>query len=235
MKIFRINKYYKKLIKYDIKIIKNIKSLDLNKNFVLSALNLAFLGSLVKKELKLYNELIHWPDGKYSLNFTKNLKKIPGRDLINKINLKGNINRIVVVGDLPDVAKKFIEKKFHRKVINYKVPYGNIKEITNNLKIKLKKKDLCFTTLPTPKQERVAEYIVSKNKKFKIICIGGSINIASGIEKAVPKLFNKFEFLWRLQYDSSRRLKRLFISFFNYLYGKYILKDFHNLICINIK
>jgi UDP-N-acetyl-D-mannosaminuronic acid transferase (WecB/TagA/CpsF family) len=52
------------------------------------------------------------------------------------------------------------------------------------------KTDLLFITLPTPNQEQLAEQIVLKNKKFKIICIGGSINIASGIETAVPNFFN---------------------------------------------
>ena len=37
--------------------------------------------------------------------------------------------------------------------------------------------------MPTPKQEQLAEYLTKKNKHYKIICIGGSINIVSGLEK----------------------------------------------------
>ena len=58
-----------------------------------------------------------------------------------------------------------------------------------------------------------------------MICIGGSINIASGEEKEVPLFFSKFEFLWRLRYDSLRRLKRLFDTFLSYLIASLITKN----------
>ena len=44
-------------------------------------------------------------------------------------------------------------------------------------------------TLPTPKQEQLSEHLIKINKYYKIICIGGSINIVSGLEKEVPKAF----------------------------------------------
>jgi exopolysaccharide biosynthesis WecB/TagA/CpsF family protein len=228
-KLFKIDKYYKKLIKYDFNIISNPKKIDFNKNFVLSAINLAFLGSLVKKEIKLNKNSIYWPDGKYSLNFLKTAKKIPGRDLIKKIKLKNNIKKLVVVGDLPELSRKFLEKKFSKKIIQYDVPYGNIKKIIKSVEIKLKKHDLCLITLPTPKQEIIAEKIQMQNKNFKIICIGGSVNMASGMERPVPNFFYNFEFLWRLQYDTLRRAKRLISSFYYYLYGQFILRSFINM------
>jgi glycosyltransferase len=228
-KLFKIDKYYKKLLKYDFKIISNAQKIDFNKNFVLSALNLAFLGSFVRKEIKLNNTLIYWPDGKYSLNFLKGAKKIPGRDLLKKIKLKNNIKKLVVVGDLPELSRKFLEKKFSKKIIQYDVPYGNIKKIIKLVEIKLKKNDLCLITLPTPKQEIIAEKIRMQNKNYKIICIGGSVNMASGIERPVPNFFYNLEFLWRLQYDPLRRAKRLIFSFFYYLYGQFILRSFVNM------
>ena len=86
----------------------------------------------------------------------------------------------------------------------------------------MKKSEIVFITLPTPKQEQLAFKLAKKNKKFKIICIGGSIAIASGEEKQVPKILENFEFLWRLKNDFFRRIFRLFESFYFYLKGNYI-------------
>jgi UDP-N-acetyl-D-mannosaminuronic acid transferase (WecB/TagA/CpsF family) len=60
-----------------------------------------------------------------------------------------------------------------------------------------------------------------KNSNYKIICIGGSLNIASGEEKATPDLMYKYnlEFLWRLKFDSFRRIKRLFVTFVYFILG----------------
>jgi UDP-N-acetyl-D-mannosaminuronic acid transferase (WecB/TagA/CpsF family) len=69
---------------------------------------------------------------------------------------------------------------------------------------------------------------MSKNKNYKIICIGGSLNIVSGLEKEVPTYFTKYEYIWRLRYDTKRRAIRLIVTFFNYLLGKYILKTYVN-------
>ena len=57
----------------------------------------------------------------------------------------------------------------------------------------------------------------TQNKHYKIICIGGSIGIVSGDEKEVPKYLYYFEFLWRLRYETKRRLNRLFITFYQYI------------------
>ena len=101
------------------------------------------------------------------------------------------------------------------------------------IKIKLNKNEIVFITLPTPKQEELAYSLAKKNLYFKIICIGGSIAIASGEEKQVPKILQNYEFLWRLKNDFFRRIIRLFESFYYYikgdfkenLYNKTIFKD----------
>ena len=103
-----------------------------------------------------------------------------------------------------------------------------MKKITKNLKYKIDKNELIFITLPTPKQEQVARFLKNKNIYFKIICIGGSINIASGDEKEVPRFISKLEFLWRLRYDSIRRLNRLIYTFSHYLIATFITKKFKN-------
>ena len=87
---------------------------------------------------------------------------------------------------------------------------------------------MIFITLPTPKQEQVAKYLKERNLYFKIICIGGSINIASGEEKEVPKYLSKLEFLWRLRYDTFRRISRLINTLAYYLLAILITKKFKN-------
>ena len=99
----------------------------------------------------------------------------------------------------------------------------------NIFSILLKKYEIIMITLPTPKQEQLAEHLISCNKNYKIICIGGSINIASGIEEPVPSLLYQLEFLWRLRYEPRRRLIRLISTFINYLIGKFIYKSFKDL------
>ena len=49
---------------------------------------------------------------------------------------------------------------------------------------------------------------------MKIICIGGGLALASGSEKVCPKFMYLMglEFLWRLQFETVRRLIRLLIS-----------------------
>lgn len=225
----KISDYYKNLIYYDFKILKNIKSLDFKNNFVLSALNLAFLGSYSSGKVKVYKDLIHWPDGLFARKFDKSLQKIPGRQLLNKIKIPKNIKRIIVLGNLPLRSLEFLKEKFKKKILNFYLPYGDINNIVKKISYKIKKNEIIMITLPTPKQEQLAEYLISYNKNYKIICIGGSINIASGIEEAVPNSLYSLEFVWRLKYETRRRLIRLINTFTNYLIGRFIYKSFKDL------
>ena len=62
------------------------------------------------------------------------------------------------------------------------------------------------------------------------MCIGGGLAIAAGDENVVPKFFDYLglEWLWRLRYETNRRLKRLILSatyMIKYLlFGRYIRK-----------
>ena len=91
------------------------------------------------------------------------------------------------------------------------------------------KNTLILLTLPTPKQEIIAERIAKNNSQYKIICIGGAINIASGQIPAVPVQFEQYEYIWRLRNDTFRRLKRVIMSFFYFQKGL-INKKFDNII-----
>jgi hypothetical protein len=237
-KIFQLFFFKKKKLNQTFKIIKKniykdifdkifyitINPEKLNKdNYILSAMNLAFLGSYYNNEIKLSTNLVNWPDGLFAKTLDQNIKKIPGRDLINKLEIPKKISSIKVFGNLSTVSYLFLKKRFKKKIINIKLPYGNISELTKK-NYEIKKNELIFITLPTPKQEQFAEHLTKKNKYYKIICIGGSIAISSGEEKSVPRKLYYLEFLWRLRYDTIRRVSRLITTFIYFAYGRFVLK-----------
>ena len=156
-------------------------------------------------------------------------EKIPGREILKSLKLSKNIAKITVIGNLSNNGKLYLNKIFNKEVKNVILPYGSIHKILKKFKYKTSKNELIFTTLPTPKQEILADYISKNNKHFKIICIGGSISIACGDEMTVPKTIENFEFIWRLRYETNRRLYRLIYTFVFYLIGKYINKSLNNL------
>jgi len=208
----------------EIKIVKDLKNI-INKNFVLSGLNLSFLGSYAENKVKIYKELYHWPDGSFAY-YSYKLKKIAGRDLLKNIKLPKIIQKIVVVGNLTDKSKKYLFSKFKLPIVHIDLPYGDVNKIIQSLKVINLKNKLTFITLPTPKQEIVAEHLSKINKFYKIICIGGSIAMASGDERPVPKLLYKFEFLWRLQFETKRRIKRLTATFYYFLKERFTNNKF---------
>lgn len=229
VKNFIVNKNYENLIHYHFKIIKKIKSLQLNENFVLSALNLAFLGSYMNGDVKIYKSLIHWPDGIFIRNIKIDVRKIPGREILKQLKIPNNIKTITILGNLPLISKEYLENRYNKKINHLELPYGTIEHIIKKFHYKIKKNEIIMITLPTPKQEQLSEYLVKNNKYFKIICIGGSINIVSGLEKEVPKFLYPLEFIWRLRYETFRRFSRLIKSYINYVVGKYFRKKLINL------
>lgn len=186
------------------------------KKFILSALNIAYIGSLMQRKISLQKNLFFWPDG-ISVNFFQKkikVKKIPGRQLIENLVLPNYINDIVIIGNLSKLSKTYLSEKFiNKKIIHIKVPYSSPYNLYN-LMPKFRPNQLILLTISTPKQELLAELIYENNKFCKIICIGGALEMLSGNEKKVPDFLyeNNLEFLWRLRYDTIRRLKRLFVS-----------------------
>ena len=58
------------------------------------------------------------------------------------------------------------KKKLKIKYVNHKLPYGSLKNIIKSTKkLKFYKNDLIILTLPTPKQELLANFLI---KKFSI-------------------------------------------------------------------
>ena len=197
------------------------------KNFILSGLNMAFLGSFVQQKLFLHQNLIHWIDGYLgSLLINQKYKKIAGRNLIRNLKIPLFIKRVIFVGNISKQGLKMLEKILLKKILNVKVPYAEPYEIYKQLPI-LKKNDLVFLLFSTPKQEQVAQYLLQFNIYCKIICIGGAVNILTKQEIEVPQLFDKInlEWLWRLHKDSLRRFIRLLESAFFYNIYKFHVKS----------
>lgn len=224
MKIFQTFFDKDDLYKNNFNLINNFKNIPFKKSFILSAMNLAYMGYYSAKKIYTHKNLYHWVDGIWAEEYS-NLKKKPGRELIKKLIIPKEIKTIYIIGNISQKSKKYLIKKTQRKIINQQLPYAHI-DALKKIKIKLPNKSLTFITLPTPKQEQIAHNLTKNNKEYKIICIGASIAIASGEEKQVPKIIKKMEYLWRLRSDTIRRLLRIFETIYYYLKGRYILKTF---------
>ena len=155
-----------------------------------------------------------WPDGYLPLFISekyKNIKKLAGRNLLRVMSLPSNIKTIHVCGNLTNTQKKYLINKFKIKVLFTKIPYGSTFKLIKYFP-KFKRNVLYIFTLPTPKQEELAEIISTKNKYYKIILIGGALNILTGVEKEVPRKFEYLESIWRLRFDTYHRLSRFIIT-----------------------
>lgn len=198
------------------KIISNVNSIIHKKKFILSGLNLAYLGYFGSGELTLNHDLYHWPDGIWSKKHI-NLDKKPGRKILDELILPKNFDSITVIGNMKYQSKKYLMKRFNLKIHHIKLPYLSIEKlIRKKINIKNSSKTLILITLPTPKQEQFANFLSKKLKSFKIICIGASLSIVSGEEKQVPKFMGDYEFIWRLRTDTIRRLMRLLTTLYYY-------------------
>ena len=202
----------KQLFINNFNIIDDVKKIPLQKNFILSGMNLAFLGYYASGKVYPFKDLYHWPDGVFIQKFI-DIKKIPGREIIKKLQIPSSIKRILILGDASEASIKYLKNKFKLSIKNIALPYGSI-DIIKKKKIKLSNNTLVFITLPTPKQEQFAYELCKYNDNYKIICIGASLAIASGEEKTVPLILSKYEFLWRLRSETFRRTKRLLETYY---------------------
>lgn len=207
-----------------IKLIKNASEIPFDRNFSLSGLNLAFLGYVKSGIIKLHSHLINWPDGIFKSRFYGfATPKVSGLNMLKNLKVPDTIENVYVLGVLTARSKNFLSKKLlNSKLIHIDLPYDKIENIYKFCPKNFTNKDLIICTLPTPKQEQLSELIIKNNKFFKIICIGGAVAMASGEEKSVPAILDRFnlEFLWRLRTDTKRRVVRLFYSLFLYISGE---------------
>ncbi len=222
-KIVRLSNYHKEL--NSASKVKFLKPRDINNvsGKIISALNLAFISYNYKLNLITQNYLF-WPDGIFSRQVGI-VKKIPGRlyfkEIINELNFKKkNKRKIFIIGNLPKKSKSWINKNLSAPYKHKKLSYGDINDLKKEvLKIKFSNYAFIILTLPTPKQEIIANIIIAKYPEVNVLCIGGSINILSGHEEKAPSFFYNLnlEWLWRLRFDTKRRIFRLFESGILYL------------------
>ena len=223
--------YYKlKFSNIEVRLIKDFKKFHWNQGYILSALNLASLSFLYKKDIIISKKIYFWGDGIFHKLMIGGSKKTAGRDLIKIINPSKEVNTLHVIGNLTQKTKEYLQFNFSNlKLKHTGLPYGNVQEIYKKLPI-VQTTEIIFLTLPTPKQEQIANYLHAANNNLKIVCIGGGLAIAAGDETEVPKIFDYFglEWLWRLRYETKRRLNRLIVSafyMFKYLlYGRFVKK-----------
>ena len=210
-------------LKESITYLTDTKQIPFNNNFIISAFNLAFCGAFEKNDIKLNKNFYVWPDGYYFNKISNlNVEKLPGRKLLANLNIPEFIDEIVVLGNLSTNGKKYLNENFKRKIEHINLPYGDLDDFKKFVP-KLSNNQLCIITIPTPKQEILAEFIRSTQSNFKILCLGAAINMASGDEKPLPEFLEKIfiaETIWRLQFETFRRVNRLISSFSSYLRGK---------------
>ena len=79
-------------------IVSTKNNIPYKKNFILSGLNMAFLGSYVQQKLFLHQNLIHWIDGYLgSFLINRKYKKVAGRNLVRNLKIPPFIKRVIFV------------------------------------------------------------------------------------------------------------------------------------------
>jgi len=211
-----------------LKVITSPLHINYEKNFIISAFNLAFLGYYSKGDIHVNKNLYLWPDGYFRKRFlSSKINKFPGRFLLKNLYLNNtSIKKVIVIGNLSNNSKTFLEKLLNIEVLHVQLPIGNLEDFKKYIPV-FKKDQICIITLPTPKQEILANYISENQNFFRIFCFGAAIAMASGDEKSLPdKYLNLFfaEALWRLQFEPTRRIKRLIETFIYYFKGELVGK-----------
>jgi UDP-N-acetyl-D-mannosaminuronic acid transferase (WecB/TagA/CpsF family) len=159
----------------------------------------------------------------------KNIRKVAGRNLVRNLKLKREIKHIHILGNLEQEQKKYLNKLTGKKIYFTKLPFENVENLAK-ICGSLKKGVLYIVTLPTPKQEQLAEILSIKNNHYKILLLGGAINILTGYEKEVPEKIRYFEFIWRLRFETLKRLKRLLFTSVSFLYHYLFDKKYRKLL-----
>ena len=226
------NKFLNLFIEKKYKFINNVNELLKEKNFVLSAFNMAFL-SFVHNKIPLNRKFLYlWPDGILS-KFLINLNKIPGRKVLTRLRSNFRFKNVYLISSKNSKNIRYIRTKFKNKKFYFvEAPYGDPNHIFKVITKKIgnvEPDSLLLLGLPTPKQEIIAAKLSNMFQNMKIICLGGAINYNSKDTKVPPKIFeNYFESLWRLQNDTFRRSLRLFYSLIIFI-KRFLFSELKNL------
>ena len=215
LSLFWILKKYKSIFtnfdNLDLKIIKNINKIFKNNFVILSALNLASLAFLNYHYLNT-KYFFFWVDGYIGKKISR-FKKIPGREIIQKLKIPRSIKTIYLCGNNSTNQKIYLKNKFKRKIYLKKLPFFKKLSDVHKINLIFNSNSVIILNISSPKQELVALRILTlnQNKKIYIICIGGAVSMLSGEESISPSFLNELnlEWLWRLKNNTLFRLKRL--------------------------
>jgi hypothetical protein len=225
-----LNRYLEDKIIYkenfNIRLITSCNLYNLNNNFILSGLNLAFIGTFAQKQLFIHKNMYHWPDGLFQKRFfNTKVNKISGRSLLRQLVIPRIVKKIYILGNASKKQINYLVSRFNKPVEHIPLPFSDSAYdifLTKKIHKSFKETDLIFITLPTPKQENLAN-LLSQCKNYKIICIGGALSMIVGDEKPIPLYLENVlgaEAIWRLKNDTYRRSMRLFSTLIYYLVGE---------------
>ena len=91
-------------------LIDKLNKIPFKKNFILSAMNLAFLGYFIKKEVTFHKNQYHWLDGIWAKRYI-DIKKKPGRELVEKLKIPPGIQYIHIIGNVTKKTSEYLKKK----------------------------------------------------------------------------------------------------------------------------
>ena len=130
-------------------LIDKLNKIPFKKNFILSAMNLAFLGYFIKKEVTFHKNQYHWLDGIWAKRYI-DIKKKPGRELVEKLKIPPGIQYIHIIGNVTKKTSEYLKKKFKKKIINTELPYARI-SVLKKKKNYLNKKFINFHNITNSK------------------------------------------------------------------------------------
>ena len=225
----------KNIYPIDISYVKNLKKISYKKSFILVALNMASLAYIKLFYLNI-KEIIFWMDGYGCKSVIKEYKKIPGREVIQKIYPPNDLKNIYLCGNKSEKQINYLKKIFQKEIKINEVPFFKTAKDIIQFKINFDDNSIIIINISTPKQEILAQNILKQNhdKRLYIFCLGGGIAMACGEEEIVPKIIEELnlEWLWRLKTNTWFRFKRLiytasifFINKISLFYRKFTFKE----------
>ena len=203
--------------------VKNVGNF-LNKNGFSVAINAEKLWMLDKNfmDLTLFQNAFCFADGVASV-FAAKLAKLDSS--VEKINLpsealKFSINNnlpVLIIGGQKESNERALKKIKERHIFpnevsgidGYKTD-RELEEFILDWTIN-RPHTIILLGLGSPKQEKLAEKICSKNKKVFIVCCGGAINVLAGSVREAPSFISKsnYEWLYRTAMQPKKRIARL--------------------------
>ena len=184
---------------------------------------------------EISNKGIAYPDGigavlALKIKGVKKTIRIPGCELwLDMVKAFKKTKTFYIIGSTDSVLNKVVSKlKFENqeiKILGYQNGYFKDEEINLIIdELKIKKPDIIFVALGSPKQELLMKSL-HKNHKALYMGLGGSLDIFAGEILRSPKIFrdNGLEWFYRLISDPKRikRQKVLIPFLFNLIRGKY--------------